>query len=67
MSLLGLGRGMTVAFFHICGMQFVLSALLIVWERSVVALGPMCLRCSVEMLSGPSAGEFLACLMACDI
>lgn len=60
----GLIRGRTVAFFQICGIWFVLSAVFMMRVRNVVAMGPRCFRCIMEMLSGPIAGEFLACVMA---
>ncbi len=60
----GLIRGRTVAFFQICDMVFVLIEVLIVFVRSVVAIGPRCLRCIMDIWSGPTAGEFFACLIA---
>lgn len=63
-SLFGFGIGMVMAFFQICGMRFVCIDLLMVFVRNCMAMGPRCLRCIIDMLSGPIAGEFLACLIA---
>lgn len=53
-----------MAFFQICGIWFVFSAVFMMLVRNVVAMGPRCFRWIMDMLSGPIAGEFLACLMA---
>ena len=64
-SLLGLGIGMILAVFHVCGMVLVFSARLYICVRYVSALGPRCLRCFMLMSSGPVELLFRAACMAC--
>ena len=52
-SLLGLGMGMILASFQICGMTFVLIDKLKMWVRNCMASGPRCFKCLMFMLSGP--------------
>ena len=66
-SLLGLGIGITFASFQVCGIVFVLSAMLKMFVRNVSAKVPKCLRCLMFMLSGPVELLFLECLMASSV
>ena len=60
----GLRSGMMVLIFQMSGMMQVAELMLNRSVRYCRPLGPMCLRCNVDMLSGPSALEALAFLMA---
>ena len=61
MSLLGLGTGMLLVNFHICGI-LLLNPVLYMFVRYFSPSLPMCLRCCIWMLSGPV--EFLLLLIA---
>ena len=67
MSLPGLGIGIILAFFHVCGIVFVLREMLKIAVRYVSAVTPRCLRCLIFMLSGPVELLFLACLIASEV
>jgi len=62
-SLPGLGIATTFAVFQIWGIVFVLSAMLYICVRYVIAFGPRCFRCLMFMLSGPVELLFLALFM----
>ena len=64
-SLFGFGMGIILASFHVCGMLFVLSAVLYMCVSSVSAEFPKCLRCFMFMLSGPVELLFLELTIAC--
>ena len=57
--LLGFNIGMMWACFHICGMSLLRHDLLRMSVNAFNARGPKCLRCMLEILSGPVACEFL--------
>ena len=63
-SLLGLGIGIILATFQLCGTVLVLSAVLYISVSSVSAFGPRCLRCLILMLSGPVELLLRDCFMA---
>jgi hypothetical protein len=44
-SLLGLGMGIILASFHVCGMMLLFIAMLYILVRYVIALGPRCFKC----------------------
>ena len=60
----GFGSGMTIEDFQIEGSWAVLIDRLNIVVKYSVPIGPMCLRCRLESLSGPSALLALHCLMA---
>ena len=53
LSLLGLSMGIILAIFQFCGMVFVFIVLLYRSASVEMAIGPRCLMCVLEMLSGP--------------
>ena len=63
-SLPGLGKGMVMEFFQICGMLLFWMLEFIRLVKVKMAMGPRCLRCRLEIPSAPSAEEFFDCLMA---
>ena len=67
MSLPGLGIGIILAIFHVCGIVFKLSEMLNIVVWYVSAVFPSCLRCLIFMLSGPVELLFLACLVASEV
>ena len=58
-SLLGLGIGIILAIFHVCGIVFVFSERLNIVVRYDSAVSPRCMRCLMFMLSGPVAVSLL--------
>ena len=64
-SLLGFGMGAMLANFHMCGIMLVLSAVFNMLVRHASPRGPMCFRCLMFNLSGPSEFLFLLCCIAC--
>lgn len=54
-------------FFQISGIVLVFMDMLKIVVRNFTPLGPRCLRCKFEMLSGPAALEALAALMAFQV
>jgi len=50
-SLFGLGMGMILASFQVCGSWLCCMARLYVCVRRFIAIGPRCLRCCMFMLS----------------
>ena len=58
-SLFGLGIGIMLANFHTCGIMFLLRAVVYMLVRKVSPRGPMCFRCLMLRLSGPT--ELLFC------
>ena len=65
LSLLGLRMGMIFAVFQSCGMMFVFIVLLYSSVSVEMAMGPRCLICVLEMLSGPVDFLGFVCAMAC--
>ena len=63
----GFAKGMIFASFHVCGILFVLIAMLYVCVRYLIAFLTRCFRCCMLMLSGPSEFLFLVCLSACFV
>ena len=63
-SLPGFSSGMILEVFHISGIWLNLSDRLKMWVRYSIPAGPMCLRWTVAILSGPIALEALAFLIA---
>ena len=51
--LLGLGMGIMLASFQVCGIMLVLSASVYICVRKVSPRGPRCFRCLMFILSGP--------------
>jgi len=64
LSLCGLGIGIVLALFHMCGMLFVFSTMLNRCVRCLIAVGPKCFRCLMFMSSGPVELLFLCCFIA---
>ncbi len=64
MSLFGLGIGIMLANFHMCGIMFLLRAAVYMLVRKVSPRGPMCFRCLMLRLSGPTELLFLLCCIA---
>ena len=64
MSLFGLGIGIMLANFHMWGIMFLLRAVVYMLERKVSPRGPMCFRCLMLRLSGPTELLFLLCCIA---
>ena len=60
-SLLGFGIGTMLANFHVCGIMFLLRAVLNILVRNASPRGPMCFRCLIFNLSGPCELLFLLC------
>lgn len=54
LSLLGFSMGIILAVFQSCGMVLVFIALLYRSVSAEMAMGPKCLMCVLEMLSGPA-------------
>ena len=63
-SLLGLGIGTMLANFYMWGIMFLLRAVVYMLVRKVSQRGPMCFRCLMLRLSGPSELLFLLCCIA---
>ena len=63
-SLLGFGMGIMLAYFHMCGIRFVLRAVLNILLRNASPRGPMCFMFLLFILSGPSELLFLRCCIA---
>ena len=63
-SLLGFGIGTMLANFHVCGIMFLLRAVLNILVRNASPRGPMCFRCLIFNLSGPCELLFLLCFIA---
>lgn len=63
----GLGMGMIFASFHMVGMVLVLSEVLKMFVRNVIAWWPRCFRCFMLMLSGPVELLFRAFWMALSV
>ena len=64
MSLFGLGIGIMLANFHMCGIMFLLRAVVYMLVRKLSPRGPMCFRCLMLRLSGPTELLFLLCCIA---
>ena len=64
MSLFGLGIGIMLANFHMWGIMFLLRAVVYMLVRKVSPRGPMCFRCLMLRLSGPTELLFLLCCIA---
>ena len=63
MSLWGLGMGIMLANFHMCGIMLVLRAVFNVLVRNASPRGPMCFGCLFS-LSGPCELLYLFCFIA---
>ena len=63
-SLLGFVIGTMLANFHVCGIMFLLRAVLNILVRNASPRGPMCFRCLIFNLSGPCELLFLLCFIA---
>ena len=63
-SLLGFGIGNMLANFHVCGIMFLLRAVLNILVRNASPRGPMCFRWLIFNLSGPCELLFLLCFIA---
>ena len=63
-SLFGLGIGIMLANFHIWGIMFLLRTAVYMLVRKVSPRGPMCFRCLMLRLSGPTELLFLLCCIA---
>ena len=65
LCLLGFGMWTMLANFHVCGIIFLLIAVLNILVRSASPRGPsMYLRCLIFSLSGPCELLFLLCFIA---
>ena len=64
MSLLGFGKEIILANFHICGIMLVLRVVFNMLVRNASPRGPMCFRCLLFNLSGPCELSFLICFIA---
>ena len=64
MSLFGLGIGIMLANFHMWRIMFLLRAAVYMLVRKVSPRGPMCFRCLMLRLSGPTELLFLLCCIA---
>ena len=64
MSLFGLGIGIMLANFHMWGIMVLLRAAVYMLVRKVSPRGPMCFRCLMLRLSGPTELLFLLCCIA---
>ena len=64
MTLLGIGMGTMLASFHMGGILLVLKVVYNMLVRNASPRGPMCLRCLMFNLSGPSELLFLPCFIA---
>ena len=53
-----------LANFHVCGIMFLLRAVLYIIVRNASPRGPMCFRCLIFNLSGPCELVFLLCFIA---
>ena len=62
-GLFGFKMGTILAVFHMWGMLLCCMEWLKMSVRVLMACGPRCLRCLLDMPSGPVAGEFLVRLM----
>ena len=63
MSLLGFGMGNMLGNFHMCGIMLVLRAVFKMLVRNTSPRGPMCFRCLMFSLSGPSELLFVLCFI----
>ena len=66
-SLPGLGIGIILAIFHVCGIVFVLRGRLKIAVRYVSAVTPRCLKCLIFVLSGPVELLFSACFIPSEV
>ena len=64
-SLFGLGIGIILASFQMCGIMLLFKAFISSNLKYSMASGPKCLRCFMFMLSGPVELLFLAEFIAC--
>ena len=64
MSLLSFGVGTMFANFHMCGIMFLLRAVLNILLRNASPRGPMCFRYLMFNLSGPCELLLLLCFIA---
>ena len=64
MSLFGLGIGIMLANFHMWGIMFLVRAAVYMLVRKVSPRGPMCFKCLMLRLSGPTELLFLLCCIA---
>ena len=64
MSLFGLGIVIMLANFHMWGIMFLLRAVVYMLVRKVGPRGPMCFKCLMLRLSGPTELLFLLCCIA---
>ena len=62
-SLLGFGMGTMLANFHMCGIMFLLRAVLNILVRNASPRRPMCFRCLIFSLSGPCELLFYVVLL----
>ena len=62
-SLFGLGIGIMLANFHMWGIMFLLRAVVYMLVRKVSPRRPMCFRCLMLRLSGPTELLFLLCVL----
>ena len=67
MSLFGFGMGTMLANFHLCGIMLVLGAIFNILVRNASPRGPMCFRCLMFILSGPSELLFLLCFFIASL
>ena len=66
-GLFGFRSGIIFATFHVLGMLFVVSDVLKMSVRALMACGPRCFRCKYDMPSGPVEDLFLVLRMACSV
>ena len=64
MSLLGFGMETMLSNFHMCGIMFLLRAVLNMLVRNASPRGPMCFRCLMLNLSGLCELVLLLCFIA---
>ena len=64
MSLLGFGMGTVIANFHMCGIMFLLRAVLNILVRNASPRGPICFRCLMFSFLEPCELLFLPCFIA---
>ena len=64
MSLFGVGMGIMLANFHMCGIMLVLRAVFSMLVKNASPRAPMCFRCLMFNLSGPCELLFLLCFIA---
>ena len=63
-SLLGFGIRTMLANFHVCGIMFLLRAVLNILVRIANSRGPICFRSLIFNMAGPCELLFLFCFIA---